>query len=1055
MPRLSSFAKLGLAILLAGSALGAGILHLYNEQRDLLLHQGQADAADYASLVRQQTDRRFDGLLITTNFIRDLAREVTDEAGFLNLFVPMADALMRRNTFLNGVYVGLPDGSFHAVQAFSPLDSAFVGFDLTARRNILQRQLLRDATGRIVRNEFLRPHPDGRGYERSEQPAPPYDPRQRPWYVGAAEQGEPIWTKPYTFATSGNLGITYAMPVRDNTGALRAVIGVDIELTDMARLMDAESRRIGGTVFIANAEGEVLGHSALMRRFREINRARSGSVGDLGDPDAAALYEALRQQTNTALIETRKGLLIGARSASEIPGSPFVAYVGLPESGVIREATAKLRRNAGIGLGILALLGLGMFYTIKLREKSVALARAEAESRQARQVAEDATKAKSNFLATMSHEIRTPMNGVMSMAEMLELTPLDGEQRRMSKVIRDSAQALLTVINDILDFSKIEAGKLDIENVPFSLGDLADGVGELLAPRVDDKALDLCVEIDPGLADQRLGDPTRLRQVLLNLGGNAVKFTHEGGVTLRINALPEPGWLRFEIQDSGIGLSEEQQAKLFQPFQQADSSTARKYGGTGLGLSICQRLCELMGGRIGASSQPGQGSVFWFELPLPAAADAAPPHPRHDIAACRVLLVGLPSEQSRLAALYLRAAGISQIELLPSLANARQRLAQAQNQDQDQGNVDLVLVDARSGGGHALDLPDQVASEAATAGIHYGLVAPRSLVSTLDAAARAHFSLALTYPLSRHGLWRAAAMALGLAEADSAESAFREDMAWAPPEIETARAANALVLVAEDNATNQVVVRQMLSRMGFACEIAEHGAAALALYQSKAGYGLLLTDFHMPEMDGFELTAAIRQGEAPDAPRLPIVALTADALTGTEQQCLDAGMDGYLTKPINSRALGDMLLRWLPQALPLRRPASAVALPKVTPAPAAAAAVPAWDPDIFDPAPLIEMFGSLDDAALDFLRSFVADAEGKVASITAAAQRNDLAEMRHWAHMLKGAGHSMGCKRLGDLAADLQDACDAQDADTAALMADLLPETWQELNAALPLILRR
>ncbi len=1052
MRSLPSIVKLVLAIAVIGLGFSAGILHLYNEQRDLLLQGGLTDAADSAGAVRQQTDRRFEGLLITTNFIRDLAREVPDREAFLALFMPMADALMRRNNFLNGVYVGLPDGSFYAVQAFSPLDSAFVGFDLTAKRNILLRELVRDTAGeQIMRNEFLLPDAEGRGYLRSEQPAPNYDPRSRPWYVGAVERAQPIWTKPYTFATSGNLGITYAVPVRDAAGQLRAVIGVDIELSDMARLMDAESKRIGGTVFIANNEGEVLGHTALMRRHREVAKVRSGGVADLGDNDASMLYEALRKGVDTALIETQRGLLIGALSRSEIPGSPFVSYVGLPESGVIQEATMRLRRNMVLALAALALLALGAFYTVKLREKSVALAAAEAESRQARQVAEDATKAKSNFLATMSHEIRTPMNGVMSMAEMLELTPLDGEQRRMSKVIRESALALLTVINDILDFSKIEAGKLDIESVPFSLGDLADGVGELLAPRIDDKRLDLVIEVDPALPDQRLGDPTRLRQVLLNLGGNAVKFTHEGGVTLRIMALPEAeygaGWLRFEVQDSGIGLTEEQQAKLFQPFQQADSSTARKYGGTGLGLSICQRLCELMGGRIGASSQSGQGSIFWFELPLPAAEAASAPQPRHDIAACRVLLAGLPPEQSRLAALYLRAAGIDQIELMPSIANARARLAK--------GGLDLVLVDARIDGGHALELPARAAADAAPA-VRYGLLAPRSLVSTLDAAARAHFTLALTYPLSRHGLWRAAALALGLADAESAEGAFREDMAWAPPSLETARASNALILVAEDNATNQMVIRQMLGRMGFACEIADHGAAALALYRNKTGYGLLLTDFHMPEMDGFELTAAIRQSEAADAPRLPIVALTADALTGTEQQCLDAGMDGYLTKPINSRALGDMLAHWLPQALPLRVPASAVALqPPAAPA-AAQAAAPSetWDPDIFDPAPLCEMFGSLDDSAKGFLKSFVADAEGKVAAITEAMQSNDLAAARFAAHMLKGSGSSMGCLRLGDLASDLQDACDANDSDTAALIAELLPETWRELNNTLPLILR-
>ncbi len=277
-------------------------------------------------------------------------------------------------------------------------------------------------------------------------------------------------------------------------------------------------------------------------------------------------------------------------------------------------------------------------------------------------------------------------------------------------------------------------------------------------------------------------------------------------------------------------------------------------------------------------------------------------------------------------------------------------------------------------------------------------------------------------------------------------------MAFAAPEIETAAAAEALILVAEDNQTNQLVIRSMLNRMGFACEIADNGAAALAAYQP-GRHGLLLTDFHMPEMDGFGLTAAIRKLESErNLPRLPILALTADALTGVEQQCLDAGMDGYLTKPIDSRKLSAMLAQWLPQALPLRRPAGAE-MQEAPAAPDSDAAAMDWDPDIFTPARLVETFGAFDATAKELLRNFVADAAGKVAELQQAAASRDLHAGREISHALKGAARSLGADRLGRIASDIQDACDAEDAEMMALMAGLLPDTLAELQQTLPKIL--
>ena len=656
------------------------------------------------------------------------------------------------------------------------------------------------------------------------------------------------------------------------------------------------------------------------------------------------------------------------------------------------------------------------------------------ELRAAKDAAEAATQAKSSFLAMMSHEIRTPMNGVMSMAEMLEQTRLSQDQRSMSQVIRGSARALLTIINDILDFSKIEAGKLDIEAVEFSLLDVVEGAGELIAGRADEKGLDLAVDLDPGIPDRLIGDPTRLRQILLNLMGNAVKFTEAGGVTLkveRLNSIEGTERLRFEIVDTGIGLTPEQRAKLFKAFAQADSSTSRKYGGTGLGLSICQRLVDMMGGTIGVDSVPDEGSTFWLELPFPAVSPLAEtPDPAIDDA--RVVALGFDGPQRRALGRLLAAAGIK-----PVFAGL----------GDDPAESDLVLLagagdrDAALALGRALSI----------AGRKVVLAAPRAMASTLGEADRSGFFSTMTLPLRRHRLWLTIAASLGRADLDDAAiEAGSEEAGFAPPPVEEARSAGALILVAEDNATNRIVVSRLLSQRGYAHEIGENGSEAFELYQAKGGYGMLLTDFHMPEMDGFELTQAIRTREARAGgkERLPIVALTADALAGTEQRCLDAGMDGYLTKPIDSGLLAKTLERFLPQAKALRRKAEAAA-PDAPDAPA----VPAVDPQVLDLARVAETFGALNADARSFLAGFSLEAKRMAAETMAALDAADPAKARHHAHALKGAARSTGATRLGQLASDIQDCLDSDDLDSARLFAGGLGKTADELaDAIAPLL---
>jgi len=592
--------------------------------------------------------------------------------------------------------------------------------------------------------------------------------------------------------------------------------------------------------------------------------------------------------------------------------------------------------------------------------------------------AESASRLKSSFLATMSHEIRTPMNGVLGMLELLSHSRLDGDQREMLSTARESAGTLLRIIDDILDFSKIEAGRLDIERHPLDLGALMEGVAETLAPAARRKGLVLHLHVDPAIPTALLGDPVRLRQILFNLAGNAVKFTERGHVGLyarRVGA-PDAGpvGVRVEVVDTGIGIPEDRQAGLFQPFTQAERSTTRRFGGTGLGLSISQRLVELMKGRIGLASRPGEGSTFWVELTLDAVPDQ--PAPPADLSGLTVAIRGADRELAGTLADYLRQAGAA----VPD--------------GRETGDV-LVLA-----GAPGMAWPVPPSGQPTVLMVEADSRRPPDLPAGVQVVGR---------PVRRAALWRAVAAAAGRISPDEGPASLPDHCrtGGAVPKLEEAERQGRLVLVAEDQRINQQVIHRQLSSLGVACVMVEDGRQALEAWR-RGRFALVLTDCNMPEMDGFALVEAIREEEGRRGipRRTPVVALTANAMEGEEQRCLAAGMDGFLSKPVDLARLERCLSRWLPgDDGPAARPA--------LPAPRGSGsdnAVP------FDLSMVQALFGGLDAEALDFLAEFLAAARPVATGLARAMAADDVVEARRQAHALAGIAKAAGAVDLAALA---------------------------------------